>query len=837
MFAFVVTLILIAFFISNIHLRDRISKIEKTLDYIQKNNHYVEQTENLNLQPTKNPPPPNLYEPEHNTTTPPEPVIKQGSLSPTREVQISKPSPLITWFKEQTLIKLGALFFFLGIAWFLGYAIQEGWIDPSVRIFAVILIGISMYVLGHWRSHISKTQHLTFTALGTAIIFTSVASGQFTLELLPPFIALGLLILSILYTLWTSFRTNSEWLAVISAISALIAPLLVNSPTTSHQSLLLYLLIASVTLISVVTFTKFRGVSLVLIIGVGIYLMSIYESGSINELSLWIYTIIFSALFFMATSYSMLRTQDVKIIDISSLAIITLWYLLLANGLAFSPGIATLIASFALATVGYMAQINRANPNVITVFAVFSTIALLFGTSFLFSGITLTLIFALEITALITLVCYLNLSDRIILTTSFLYTLPILLSIEHFTSNKWEYGIIHLPAVTVVIVLLSLLWGTHTILNQYKKSGSQPNLTLGGILLLISYIYSFGLSATFGETIDNLLPSADGVSFYLLLFASTFSLIVYTIVQKLPQGWSTTGFFTIGIPLLMSFNSLEISYWQTNGILHINAFGVISSLLFLILLACFSLINYKYTNLIYYRTVAMFLISITIFYLLFVIQAFWHAIFPHTPILTHVVIYTNYAVLVYVLLLIAIKQNLSNLTITIVKSLGILPLLMSLPSFYADEWNSNILHPDAAGLYALTTLTFIIGISLLQYSKENSTLTQITYLYKIVFTIGTLLSIGLIWVMSNSLTPTQAGGVTISLFIYTVSGLILYLLGRSRKEDNLRWMGISLIALVTIRLLLVDIWVMEVFWRIITFIGIGTLFMTAALLEKQSKDD
>ena len=41
-----------------------------------------------------------------------------------------------------------------------------------------------------------------------------------------------------------------------------------------------------------------------------------------------------------------------------------------------------------------------------------------------------------------------------------------------------------------------------------------------------------------------------------------------------------------------------------------------------------------------------------------------------------------------------------------------------------------------------------------------------------------------------------------------------------------------LLAGVIARLGLVDVWQMELFWRIITFFGVGTLFIATALLEK-----
>ena len=52
------------------------------------------------------------------------------------------------------------------------------------------------------------------------------------------------------------------------------------------------------------------------------------------------------------------------------------------------------------------------------------------------------------------------------------------------------------------------------------------------------------------------------------------------------------------------------------------------------------------------------------------------------------------------------------------------------------------------------------------------------------------------------------------------------------RKLALKIAGIVLLGSVIARLGLVDIWEMEVFWRIIAFFGIGALFIAAAFFEK-----
>ena len=78
--------------------------------------------------------------------------------------------------------------------------------------------------------------------------------------------------------------------------------------------------------------------------------------------------------------------------------------------------------------------------------------------------------------------------------------------------------------------------------------------------------------------------------------------------------------------------------------------------------------------------------------------------------------------------------------------------------------------------------------------------------------------------------------VTIALFVYTVVGLVAYSIGRTQENAVYKRVGVLLLAAVVLRLGLVDVWVMETVWRIVTFLGIGLLFIGTALLERSPKE-
>jgi hypothetical protein len=95
---------------------------------------------------------------------------------------------------------------------------------------------------------------------------------------------------------------------------------------------------------------------------------------------------------------------------------------------------------------------------------------------------------------------------------------------------------------------------------------------------------------------------------------------------------------------------------------------------------------------------------------------------------------------------------------------------------------------------------------------------------------------GLLWIwkffditISNDYYVSMA-----SLFSYTVIGLATYLTGDMQKRKIMYRFGLFLLIFVVGRLLIVDIWTMELTTRIITFFLIGILFMASVLLRKRT---
>jgi len=163
------------------------------------------------------------------------------------------------------------------------------------------------------------------------------------------------------------------------------------------------------------------------------------------------------------------------------------------------------------------------------------------------------------------------------------------------------------------------------------------------------------------------------------------------------------------------------------------------------------------------------------------------------------------------------------------------PAVGLLPAISLRGWSDGILSVDAASLYTYTTVTLLTAITLYRYAGERSNEKSKT-LSSALFIVGGLYSFVLVWVVTHTISSTAVIAVTMALFTYTIFGLLAYVYGKRTSQQMFVKAGYLLLTAVVLRLALVDVWNMDPFWRIITFLGIGALFIVAAFLERKPEE-
>jgi uncharacterized membrane protein len=135
------------------------------------------------------------------------------------------------------------------------------------------------------------------------------------------------MLVSISYTLMVAIMTKVEWLAIVAAVAGLLVPFLVNMPNPSGFLLLVYLLLLSAGLLTVVFFTLWRYVTLVLLVGVVLHVQNLFQASAVGDAMIWLFVVLFSALFFAGTVVSVARNDRPTLVDVSVLGIVTLQFI------------------------------------------------------------------------------------------------------------------------------------------------------------------------------------------------------------------------------------------------------------------------------------------------------------------------------------------------------------------------------------------------------------------------------------------------------------------------------------------------------------------------------
>ena len=731
---------------------------------------------------------------------------------------------LVSWFKDNTLIKIGSIIFFLGAVWLVSYAFISDWISPLALLFMGLALAIISYVVGYLRQGVSAAQYVILTALGTGIICATIFTAQIISTLFNPFLSLTLLTVSLLYTMYVAWQTNAKKLALVIALAGLTVPLLVDV-IAEPVWLLLYLLILSIGLLFVGAKMELRSVSLLLLIGIILYELALFKLTEPNLL--WFFVVIFSILFLVSVTFSFIKTKEANTFDVLSLALVSLAFVLFAPELSLNAGLATFIASLTMALVGYVLA-NRDFPIIITaVYVAFTSVFLLIATSFIFDGYTEVLAFALEITTVFMIATYLGLPEKVVRLIAFGYLLPLFASVSSFGSSAWDKGVWHADALVLLAVsaifVISALW----LIQKRTVAIYTWSKPLATIFTGISFFYTMGVVAQFSSAL--FMEEVAIVMTYVTWALMSVVGVYYTMKLKATNSVIMLMAATLIFPFLASFTSFASPLFA-NGIFHIHGFGVgvVTILLVLTTLLFTQLFYIDYNPKV--RSFLGVIIIATITYIFLGISSIFEIMLGGE--LANVATYTTYLFILYGLITIFVLFGTNAKWLGIALLTLTLPLLLSFNSFSFNGWQSGD-EAQIFGLFASITILVLIalGIRRRYHSEDAKTQAKVLSWSKALLIVASLYAIGYLWCLSHSIL-TGEKAVTLALFIYTLVGLFLYQYGHKVGKIELRRAGQLLLAFVVLRLLLVDVWEMELLWRIVTFLGIGLLFIGTALFEK-----
>lgn len=162
------------------------------------------------------------------------------------------------------------------------------------------------------------------------------------------------------------------------------------------------------------------------------------------------------------------------------------------------------------------------------------------------------------------------------------------------------------------------------------------------------------------------------------------------------------------------------------------------------------------------------------------------------------------------------------------------PAILSIGSITSRAWATSVIHKDFFVLLVLGLTLLGLGIFFLRRVREIED-KEPQQLNASLLVVGSLYAYTLLWLSLHAAFQNDNTAVMISLVVYTIIGLISYFYGLANDKKGLRFYGSALIGFVVGRLLLVDVWRMELAGRIVTFFLIGALLVSTAFLGKKKQ--
>lgn len=220
-------------------------------------------------------PPLSREQPENRQSAPIQPARPVQSSSPLAPKKPREPSPIEraialakAWlFGGNTVLRVGVVLLFLGLAFLLRYA-TEGLVVPvEMRYAGVAASAIALLGLGWWLRERVGSYGLILQGTGVAVLYLTIFAAMRLHPLLDPKMALGLLVLVTVFSAILAVAQNALGLALAAALGGFAAPILTSTGSGNHVALFSYFILLNSGIFAIAWFKAWRLLNLVGFLG------------------------------------------------------------------------------------------------------------------------------------------------------------------------------------------------------------------------------------------------------------------------------------------------------------------------------------------------------------------------------------------------------------------------------------------------------------------------------------------------------------------------------------------------------------------------------------------
>jgi len=170
-------------------------------------------------------------------------------------------------FGGNTVLRVGVVLLFLGLAFLLRYA-TEGMVVPiELRYAGVAASALGLLGLGWWLRQRNSSYALMLQGTGIAVLYLTVFAAMRLHPLLDSKAALGLLVAVTVFSAILAITQNALGLAAAAALGGFAAPILTSTGSGNHVALFSYFILLNAGILAIAWFKAWRLLNLIGFVG------------------------------------------------------------------------------------------------------------------------------------------------------------------------------------------------------------------------------------------------------------------------------------------------------------------------------------------------------------------------------------------------------------------------------------------------------------------------------------------------------------------------------------------------------------------------------------------
>ncbi|WP_414164251.1 DUF2339 domain-containing protein [Superficieibacter sp. BNK-5] len=212
--------------------------------------------------------PPEPAAPPDIPITEPAPAVDiwKDSPAPPAKEKYTLPQPvlgLLSWFTQgNPLAKVGIILLFFGLAFLVKYSVERDLFPVELRLSGAALASIALLVVG-WRLRHKNSRYALILQGGAVGALYITLFGAFRLyHLLPHFMAFGLMLVVCAASVGLAVMQRALSLAMLASIGGYLSPVLLSTGGGSHVALFSYYLLLSLGILAISLWQPWRPLNL-----------------------------------------------------------------------------------------------------------------------------------------------------------------------------------------------------------------------------------------------------------------------------------------------------------------------------------------------------------------------------------------------------------------------------------------------------------------------------------------------------------------------------------------------------------------------------------------------